>query len=122
MACEFLEGPAGVSRTRFLAAIAVAALSMQLFPGHADLIKWVAISLGVLYLLGRASLTYPRQYRLKRRLTAQRAADEREFREYSDELAALRDRHAADPEVYESRVAALHEKHRDMLERKFGSG
>ena len=111
-----------MNRTRFLAAIAVAALSMQVFPSHADLIKWVAIGLGVLYLLGRALLTYPRQYRMKRRLAAQRAADEREFREYSEELAALRDRHAALPEVYASAVALLHEKHRAMLERKFGSG
>jgi len=109
-----------VNRTRFLAAIAVAAVSMQLFPDYSDFIKWVAIGLGVLYLVARALRTYPQQYRAKRRAAAQRLADELEFREYTAEMLALRTSHAASGDDFEAAVAALHDRHREMLERKFG--
>lgn len=111
-----------MSRTRFLAAIAVAALLMQLLPTYADAIKWAAIGLGILYLSIRAALTYPAQYRQRKRLAAQRASDEREYREYDAALAALRIRHADAPADFERAVAALHDQHRGMLERKFKSG
>ncbi len=110
-----------MSRTRFLAAIAVAALLMQVLPDYSDLIKWVAIGIGVLYLIVRALRTYPRQYRLKKQAAAQRAADEREYLEYTAALQALRSRPLSAGDDYEAAVAELHARHRDMLARKFGA-
>jgi hypothetical protein len=120
-----------VSRTIFLVAIAVALLSMQFFPGHADISKWAVVGLGVAYLSIRALLTYPKLYKERRRRAAERAEDEQAYGRYRTELDSIRARHepppdaledAAAAEAYAAELSALHDKYRDMLDRKFGPG
>jgi len=110
-----------VSRTRFLIVIAIAALLIQLFPAYAGTIKWLAIGAGVAFLAVQALRTYPRQFKLKRLESRQRIADDAGYAEYSAALAALKaSGETITPEEYAVRLAALHEKHRAMLKRKFG--
>jgi len=118
-----------MTRTWFLAVIAAAAGSMQLIPAYAGPIKWVAIVSGVLYLMIRALKTYPKQYRLRKQRKAQVVADDSEYFLYSQELISLREKYTAAGaetgsgmlvERYEAEVALLHDRHRAMLERKFG--
>jgi hypothetical protein len=118
-----------VNRTTFLAAIAVAAALMQLLPERANLIKWAAIGLAILYIGVRASLTYPKIYRDRRALASQRAADRLDYERYESESAAIRDRYAsidAADEIanteFRTQLSALHTKYAAMLERKFGRG
>ncbi len=115
-----------MTRTRFLVAIAVAALLIQFLPDQAHTIKWVVIALGAAYLLTMALRTYPRQFRESRQRAAQEAADERAYRDYRQELDAIRAKYEADrqpdalSQEYEAEIAALHDKYQDMLGRKFG--
>jgi hypothetical protein len=120
-----------VSRTLFLAAVAVIVLAMQFFPDQASHVKRTVIALGILYLAIRALRTYPRQYRDKRIRAAQEAADDREYRQYEIELEAIRamyapihdlDEIAVIPQEYQNDLSALHDRHRAMLDRKFGPG
>ena len=118
-----------VGRTSLLAAIAVAALAVQLFPHHVGTIKWAVIMLGLLYLIVQALTTYPKLYLERKRLKVQLAADAREYRIYERELAALRARFPAErladgtapPPDYAAELAALNERHHEMLTRKFGA-
>jgi hypothetical protein len=118
-----------VGRTGLLAAIAVAAILVQLFPDHVGAIKWAVILLGLAYLLAQALTTYPKLYLDRRRLEVQSAADEQEYGTYERELAALRSRYPAErladgavpPPEYQAELAALNERHREMLTRKFGA-
>ena len=117
-----------MTRTRFLVAMAVAALSVQLFPRHADSIQWIAVAVGAVYLGSVAWTLYLRHYGDRRRVEAQRRSDEEEYRRYRADLEALRLKYAvgdagpADDVAgdYASALASLHARHRDMLERKFG--
>ncbi len=115
-----------MTRTRFLVAIAVAALLIQFLPDQASTIKWSVIALGAVYLLTMALRTYPRRFRERRQRAAQEAADERAYREYKQELDSIRAKYEADrepdamSEAYEAEIAALHDKYQDMLGRKFG--
>jgi hypothetical protein len=121
-----------VSRTIFLAAIALAVLLMQLLPNQAQIFKWIAFGFGVLYLFGRALTTYPRLFRERKRRAAQQRADEQEYQQYQSDLASIRARHDPQHELvmgrselsqeFKDELTALHEKHQAMLERKFGSG
>jgi hypothetical protein len=112
-----------------LAAIAVAAALMQLFPAQANLIKWAVIGLAILYLVIRASLTYPRIYRERKARAAQRLADDRQYERYEGELAAIRAKYSDVAETdeigsrrFRTELEALHSVHAAMLERKFGGG
>jgi hypothetical protein len=116
-----------VTRTIFLAFIALAVILIQLIPTQASTIKWATIALGIAYLGVRAVLTYPKIYRDRRRRIAQRAADERDFRQYEIELDAIHAKYdATDPadetesKAFRDELTALHEKYQEMLGRKFG--
>jgi hypothetical protein len=120
-----------VSRTIFLAAIALAVLLMQLLPNQAHIFKWIAMGLAVMYLFGRGLSTYPRLFREKKRRAAQQRADEQEYQQYQIDLASIRARHDPQHEPlgrselsqeFSDELTALHEKYQAMLERKFGSG
>ncbi len=119
-----------MSRTIFLATVAVAAILMELFADQVGVIKWALILLGGVYLVVRALKTYPALYREKKRKAAQLAADEQEYREFEKMLEAVRAKyrpnHLPDdsielPAAYHEELTALNEKHRDMLTRKFGA-
>ena len=103
-----------MSRTSFLVVIAAALLMLQFFPSHATRIKWAVVILGVAYLTIRALLTYPRLYREKKRRLAEDAADERAFGQYKMELDAILAREGSEAEV-----AALHDRYKETLDRKF---
>jgi hypothetical protein len=115
-----------LTRTRFLAAIAIAAIMIQLLPSYADTIKWAAIAFGVIYLLTMALRTYPRQFRERRQRAAQEAADARDYRQYKLELDSIGAKYAGNrqpdqiSQEHEAEIAALHDKYQDMLGRKFG--
>jgi Tfp pilus assembly protein PilE len=119
-----------VSRTRFLVAIAIAAVLMQVYPAYVGAIKRGLVLLGVTYLLVRALKTYPRLYQEKKRQAAQNVADAQEYLDYARELETIRStfdpnhHDGADvdpPPEYQDALTALSEKHRDMLTRKFGA-
>ena len=115
-----------MTRTRFLVAIAVAALLIEFLPNQATTIKWALVALAAVYLLTLALRTYPKKIRESRRLAAQEAADEGDYRRYKLELDSIRAKYdegrqpdEMSPE-YEGEIAALHDKYQEMLGRKFG--
>ena len=116
-----------MTRTIFLALIALAVILIQLIPTQASTIKWATIALGVAYLAGRAVLPYPKIYRQRRQRIAQRAADERDYRQYEIELDAIHAKYDAGDvteethaQAFKDDLTALHEKYQGMLARKFG--
>jgi hypothetical protein len=102
---------------------------MQLFPEKAGAIRRVAIVGGGLYFLAWAAVRFLTQHKKRRAEAAQSAADEAEYQEYKRELDAIRAIHdptrdlndptSISPE-YQAALAALHDKHQNMLARKFG--
>jgi hypothetical protein len=102
---------------------------MQLFPEKAALIQKVAIVGGGLYLLAWAATRFLAQHKKQRAESAQSAADEASYQAYRRELDAIRAIHdpardlndptSISPE-YQAALTALHDKHQDMLARKFG--
>jgi Skp family chaperone for outer membrane proteins len=118
-----------VSRTRILVALLILVILMQLFPERAGVIQKVAIVGGGLYFLAWAAMRFLAQRKRQRAEFARSAADEAEYQAYRRELNAIRatydpardlnDPTSISPE-YQSALTALHDKHQDMLARKFG--
>jgi hypothetical protein len=118
-----------VNRTRILVALLVAVILMQLFPEKAGAIQRVAIVGGGLYFLAWAAVRFLAQHKGRAAEAAQLAADEAEYQEYKRELDVIRATHdptrdlndptSISPE-YQAALSALHDKHQDMLARKFG--
>jgi hypothetical protein len=102
---------------------------MQLFPERAGVIQKVAIVGGGLYFLAWAAARFLAQHKKRRAESAQSQADEVEYQVYRRELDAIRAIHdpardlddptSISPE-YQAALTALHDKHQDMLARKFG--
>jgi hypothetical protein len=102
---------------------------MQLFPEKAGAIEKVAIVGGGLYFLAWAALRFFAQHKGRAAEAAQSAADETEYQVYKRELDVIRatydpvrnlnDPTSISPE-YQAALSALHDKHQDMLTRKFG--
>ena len=118
-----------MNRTRILVALLVLVILMQLFPEKTVVIQRVAIVGGGLYFLVWAAGRFLAQYRKRSAEAARSAADETEYREYRRELDAIRaahdpDRDLSDPTSispeYQAALTELHDKHQDMLARKFG--
>jgi len=118
-----------VNRTRILVALLIMVILMQLFPERAGAIQRVAIVGGGLYFLAWATIRYLARHRQRRAAAAQLAADEAEYQEYRRELDAIRAKHdpardLSDPTSispeYQAALDALHDKHQEMLARKFG--
>ena len=118
-----------VNRTRILVALLVVVVLMQLFPEKAGAIQRVAIIGGGLYFLAWAAARYLGQLKKKKAEAAQSAADDAEYQVYKRELDVIRATHdptrdlndptSISPE-YQAELSALHDKHQDMLARKFG--
>lgn len=118
-----------VNRTRILLALLCMVVMLQLFPGQAALIKLVAVSAGGLWCVAWAGSTYMTRRKQRLAEAAQAAADASEYQQYKAELDAIRARHdphrdlteptSISPE-YAGELAALHDKHQAMLDRKFG--
>jgi len=118
-----------VNRTRILVALLVVVILMQLFPEKTGAIQKVAIVGGGLYFLAWAAVRFLAQHKKRRAEAAQLAADEAEYQEYKRELDVIRATHdpardLSDPTSispeYREALSALHDKHQDMLARKFG--
>jgi hypothetical protein len=102
---------------------------MQLFPEKAGVIQRVGIVGGGLYFLAWAAVRFLAQHKKRAAEAAQSAADEAEYLEYKRELDVIRATHdptrdlgdptSISPE-YQAALSALHDKHQDMLARKFG--
>jgi hypothetical protein len=118
-----------VKRTRILVALLVVVILMQLFPEKAGVIQRVAIVGGGLYFLAWAAVRFLAQHKRRAAEAAQSVADEAEYQEYKRELDVIRATHdptrdlgdptSISPE-YQAALSALHDKHQDMLARKFG--
>jgi hypothetical protein len=118
-----------VNRTRILVALLVMVILMQLFPEKAGAIQRVAIVGGGLYFLAWAAVRFLTQHKRRAAEAEQLAADEAEYQEYKRELDVIRATHdpardLSDPTSispqYRAALSALHDKHQDMLARKFG--
>ena len=118
-----------VNRTRILVALLVVVILMQLFPEKTGAIQRVAIVGGGLYFLAWAGVRFLAQHKKRTAEAAQLAADEAEYQEYKRELDVIRATHdptrdLSDPTSispeYRAALSALHDKHQDMLARKFG--
>jgi hypothetical protein len=118
-----------VNRTRILVALLIMVILMQLFPDRAGAIERVFIVGGGLYFLAWAAARFLAQHKRQRTEAAQSAADEAQYQEYKRELDAIRATHdpsrdlndptSISPE-YQAALSALHDKHQEMLARKFG--
>ena len=102
---------------------------MQLFPEKAGAIEEVAIVGGGLYFLAWAAVRFLAQHKRRAAEAARLAADEAEYQEYKRELDVIRaaydpTRDLSDPTSispqFQAALSALHDKHQDMLARKFG--
>ncbi len=118
-----------MNRTRILVALLVVVILMQLFPEKTGVIQRTAIVGGGLYFLVWAAVRFLAQHKKRRAEAAQLAADEAEYQEYRRELDVIRETHdpsrdLSDPTSispqYQAALSALHDKHQDMLARKFG--
>jgi hypothetical protein len=107
----------------------VVVVLIQLFPGKAGIIELVAIGALALYYLTSATLKYIAEYERKSAQATQDAADEKEYRQYKTELDSIRAKYAANrdwgeltsiPQECKDELSALHDRHQDMLTRKFG--
>ena len=109
-----------MTRTRFLLTLLVVVILLQLFPDKSATVERLAVigvALYALIWLGSRFLTVYRSRRQKARLAA---SDEEEYRTYESELAAIRARTDPASLEYRNELSALHDKHREMLTRKFG--
>jgi len=118
-----------VNRTRILVALLIMVILMQLFPEKAGAIQRVAIVGGGLYFLAWAAARFLAQHKRRAAEAAQSAADVAEYQEYKRELDAIRAKHDPNRDLndptsispeYQAALTALHDKHQDMLARKFG--
>lgn len=119
-----------MNRTRFLLALLVMVVLLRLFPDKSPAIEAVAVGGAALYCLLWAGSRYLAQLRARRRQAAQAAADDEEYRCYECELASIRSQYDPDrdageadaSQAYKDALSALHDRHRDMLTRRFGPG
>jgi hypothetical protein len=102
---------------------------MQLFPEKAGAIQKVAIVGAGLYFLAWAAVRFLAQHKKRAAEAGRLAADEAEYQEYKRELDVIRATHdptrdlgdptSISPE-YGAALSELHDKHQEMLARKFG--
>jgi Tfp pilus assembly protein PilN len=118
-----------LNRTRILLVILVMVALIQIYPDRASLIEGVAIVGGGLYAVAWYAANARARYKRLAAESAQAAADDREYRSYREELDAIRarfdpDRALGEPTAmsadYQKELDVLHERHRNMLSRKFG--
>ena len=118
-----------VNRTRILVALLVMVILMQLFPEKAGAIERVFIVGGGVYFLAWTAARFLAQHKRRKVEAAQAAADEAEYQEYKRELDFIRATHDLNRDLndpttispeYQAALSALHDKHQDMLGRKFG--
>ena len=118
-----------MNRTRILIALLVLVILMQLFPEKTGVIQKAAIIGGGLYFLAWTAVRYLAQHKKRRAEAAQSAADDAEYQVYKRELDVIRATHdptrdLSDPTSispeYQAALSALHDRHQDMLARKFG--
>jgi len=119
-----------VNRTRILVALLVLVVLVQLFPAKSALIKMIWVSGGGILVAAWALTRYFAQRRKKSVEAAQSANDDREYQQYRQELDIIRGKYDPlrdldDPTSITAEcrdeLNALHERHRAMLERKFGT-
>lgn len=109
-----------MTRTRFLLSLLVVVVLLQLFPDRSATVERVAVIGVALYSLIWLGSRYRARYRESRRKARLAEADAQEYRSYESELASIRARiDPASPE-YAGELSALHDRHREMLARKFG--
>jgi hypothetical protein len=119
-----------VSRTRLLIVLLVFVVLVQVFPDKTGSIEIVAVIGAALYSVAWGTSKYRAQHKKKRMQEAQDTADDEEYRQYKTELDSIRakydpKRDMTDPDSisqqYKDELSALHDKHEDMLTRKFGA-
>ena len=125
-----LPNETSVNRTRILVGLLIMVILMQLFPDKAGAIEKVAIVGGGLYFLAWAAVRFLAQHKGRTAEAAQSAADEAEYLAYKRDLDIIRatydpsrdlnDPTAISPE-HQAALSVLHDKHQDMLARKFGA-
>lgn len=111
-----------MTRTRFLLTLLLVAILLRLFPDRSAFIEQVAVGGAALYCLIWLGSRFLGRYRLRRQQDRLAAADAAEYRDYERELADIRARTDESSPQFQVELSALHERHRDMLTRKFGAG
>ena len=118
-----------MNRTRILLVILGMVILLQIYPDRATLIELVAIGGGGLYAAAWYIANTRARYKRQAAQAAQAAADDREYQLYRRDLDAIRARFdpgrdllepASITPEYQHELDVLHERHRDMLTRKFG--
>ena len=118
-----------VSRTRILVALLVVVALIQIYPDRAAIVELLAVIGAAVYFAVWAGVTFLRHQRQQTALSRQSAADEEEYQRYRSALDAIRAHHDPqrdlnDPtsiaQEYKDDLAALHDRHQEMLARKFG--
>lgn len=109
-----------MTRTRLLLTLLVLAILLRLFPDRAALIEQVAVGGAALYCTLWLGSRFLRRYRARRQGEILAAADAAEYRDYERALADIRARMEESSPQFQIEVSALHERHREMLVRKFG--
>jgi hypothetical protein len=102
---------------------------IQVYPDRATLIELVAIVGGGLYAVAWYAAGARARYKRRAAEAARQAADDLEYQRYRADLDAIRakfdphrdllDPTSISPE-YQQELDLLHDRHRDMLTRKFG--
>ncbi len=118
-----------MNRTRILLVILVMVILIQIYPDRAALIELVAIGGGGLYALAWYAANTRTRYQRRAAEAAQAAADDLEYQRYRQELDVIRakfdpHRDLREPtsisSEYQQELDLLHQRHQDMLTRKFG--
>ena len=106
-------------RTALLVAIIIATLIIHYLPVAAPVIWIVAVVGGATWVL-RTGLIYYRYHRRIAERDAQRRDDAAEYLRYEQELGALRADATLTADEFERQAAALQDRYRVMLTRRFG--
>ena len=109
-----------MTRTRFLLTLLVVAVLLRVFPDRSALVERAALGAVALYSLIWLGSRFWGQQRARRQRDRRTAADAQQYREYERELADIRARIDESSPQYQVELNALHDRHRDMLGRKFG--
>jgi hypothetical protein len=118
-----------VSRTRILIALLVVVVLIQIYPDRAPIVELLAVIGAAVYFGVWAGITLLRHQRQQTALSRQATADEEEYQRYRSALDAVRARHDPNRDLndptrisqdYKDDLAALHDRHQEMLARKFG--
>jgi hypothetical protein len=118
-----------MTRTRLLIWIVALVALLEIFPDKVGRIEVFAVVAALVYCAAWVIPKYLGRRKEQAAQTALALSDDKEYLQYSEELAAIRakydpQRDLDDPTSisaeYQAEISALHDRHEAMLKRKFG--